>query len=277
MKTKFLVSKNFENRLNFIRQIKGKKIAIYNMPSDLLKEFDLSIDMHKLMKGDYYLENLALCNGKTTVVLIDVLIKHGVYVHPFGKIFSFCEQAKETLIIDTFAFKWDEKQIVRPFLFIDPSILGSSMINFYESENNTIENYYPRIKEFVQMDVTPVEIEVIQYTPTIDELTGYNDLKRQLIMDEKQPKTKIVTSLIKYVDSLKSRELASLKVSSDSVLIQSNKPKNKFLIYEILRDENVKKITFLSSGVFGADEIELNKTRHAIERHNELIRLINGN
>ena len=277
MKTKFLVSKNFENRLNFIRKIKGKKIAIYNIESDLLKEFDLCIDMHKLMKGDYYLENLALCNGETTVVLIDVLIKHGVYVHPFGKIFSFCEQAKETLIIDTFAFKWDEKQIVRPFLFIDPSILGSSMINFYESENNVIENYYTRIKEYIQMDVAPIEIKVIHYTPTDEEIIGYNALKQQLIMDEKQPKTKIVTSLIKYVDGLQSRRFATLKVSSDSILIESNKPKNKFLIYEILRDENVKKITFLSSDIFGADEIELNKTKQAIERHNELIRLLNGN
>lgn len=277
MKTKFLVSKNFQNRLNFIRQIVGKKIAIYNRDSDLLKEFNLCIDMHKLMKDDYYLENLALCDGTTTVVLIDVLIKHGVYVHPFGKIFSFCEQAKETLIIDTFAFKWDEKQIVRPFLFIDPSILGSSMINFYESENNVIENYYTRIKDFIQMDVAPIEIEVIKYEPTHEELSGYNDLKQQLIMDEKQPKTKIVTSLIKYVDELKSRKLASLKASSDSVLIQSNKPKNKFLIYEILRDESVRKISFLSSGIFGADEIELNKTLQALERHNKLIRLLNGN
>lgn len=277
MKTKFLVSKNFDNRLKYIRQIKGRKIAIYNLQSDLLKEFDLCIDMHKLMQGDYYLENLALCNGETTVVLIDVLIKHGVYVHPFGKIFAFTEQAKETFIIDTFAFKWDEKQIVRPFLFIDPSILGSSMINFYESENNVIENYYTRIKDFIQMDVAPIEIEVIKYEPTHEELSGYNDLKQKLIMDEKQPKTKIVTSLIKYVDELKSRKFASLKASLDSVLIQSNKPKNKFLIYEILRDENVKKICFLSSGVFGADEIELNKTLQALERHNELIRLLNGN
>lgn len=277
MKTKFLVSKNFDNRLKYIRQIKGRKIAIYNLQSDLLKEFDLCIDMHKLMQGDYYLENLALCNGETTVVLIDVLIKHGVYVHPFGKIFAFTEQAKETFIIDTFAFKWDEKQIVRPFLFIDPSILGSSMINFYESENNVIENYYQRIKEFIQMDVAPIEIEVIKYEPTPEELFGYNALKQKLIMDEKQPKTKIVTSLIKYVDELKSRKLAAEKVSKDSILIQSNKPKNKFLIYEILRDENVKKISFLSSGIFGADEIELNKTLQAIERHNELIRLLNGN
>lgn len=277
MKTKFLVSKNFDNRLKYIRQIKGRKIAIYNLQSDLLKEFDLCIDMHKLMQGDYYLENLALCNGETTVVLIDVLIKHGVYVHPFGKIFAFTEQAKETFIIDTFAFKWDEKQIVRPFLFIDPSILGSSMINFYESENNVIENYYQRIKEFIQMDVAPIEIEVIKYEPTPEELYGYNALKQKLIMDEKQPKTKIVTSLIKYVDELKSRKLAAEKVSKDSILIQSNKPKNKFLIYEILRDENVKKISFLSSGIFGADEIELNKTLQAIERHNELIRLLNGN
>lgn len=277
MKTKFLVSKNFDNRLKYIRQIKGRKIAIYNTQSDLLNEFDLCIDMHKLMKGDYYLENLALCNGETTVVLIDVLIKHGVYVHPFGKIFAFTEQAKETLIIDTFAFKWDEKQIVRPFLFIDPSILGSSMINFYGSEENTIENYYTRIKPYIEMDVTPIEIEVLKYKPTDTELEAYNAMKQRLIMDEKQPKTKIVTELIKYVDGLESRKKAAKQVSKDSILIASNKPKNKFLIYDILRDENVKKITFLSSGVFGSDEIELNKTLQALERHNDLIRLINGN
>lgn len=276
MRTKFLVSKNFGNRLNFIRKIKGRKIAIYNYQSDLLNEFDLCIDMHKLMKGDYYLENLALCDGKTTVVLIDVLIKHGVYVHPFGKIFAFTEQAKETIIIDTFAFKWDEKQIVRPFLFIDPSILGSSMINFYESEKNTIENYYVRIKPYIKMDVTPVEIEVIKYHPSKQELSSYHSLKQRLIMDEKQPKTKIVTELIKYVDGLESRKKAIKQVSDGCILISSNKPKNKFMIYDILRDENVQKIAFLSSGVFGADEIELNKTKKAIERHNTLIQLLNG-
>lgn len=274
---KFLVSKNQAHRLDFIKKIIGRKIAIYNIESDSLKEFDLCIDMHKLMKGDYYLENLALCNGQTTVVLIDVLIKHGVYVHPFGKIFSFTEQAKETLIIDTFAFKWDEKQIVRPFLFINPSILGSSMINFYESENNIVENYYPGIKEYIQMDVEPIEIEVIKYEPDKNELSDYEALKKRLIMDEKRPKTKIVTELIKYVDALNSRKEASRNVSSESVLVNSNKPKNKFWIYDILRDEKVKKITFLSSGIFGADEIELNKTKQAIERHNTLINLLNGN
>lgn len=277
MKQKFLVSKNFDNRLNYIKKIKGKKIAIYNVDSDLLKEFDISINMNKLMKGDYYLENLALCDGNTTVVLIDVLIKHGIYVHPFGRIFAFSEQAKETLIIDTFAFKWDEKQIVRPFLFIDPAILGSSMINFYEGKKNTLENYYPKIKNYILMDVLPIEIEVVKYQPTKAELVQYNALKKRLIMDEKQPKNKIVNDLIKYVDSLDSKKRVKKSVSSDSFLIESNKPKNKFLIYEILRDNKIKKITFLSSGVFGADEIELNKTKKAIERHNDLIKLFHGN
>lgn len=289
MKTKFLVSKNFYNRLKFIRKIKGKKIAIYNIESDLLKEFDLCIDMHKLMKGDYYLENLALCDGTTTIVLIDVLIKHGIYVHPFGKIFSFCEQAKETLIIDTFAFKWDEKQIVRPFLFIDPSILGSSMINFYESKNNVIENYYPRIKNFIKMDVAIIEIEEIKYNPTQEELTGYDALKQQLIMDEKRPKTKIVTELIKYVDNLESKRNAISNYfdtypksnilfgpNINTAIIQSNNSRIKFKIYELLQNEKISKLVFLSSGIFGADEIELNKTKQAIERHNILVKLFYG-
>jgi hypothetical protein len=276
MKTKFLVSKNLKSRLDFIRRLKGRKIAIFGYKTDIVNEFDVAIDMHQLMKEDYYLNHLAMCNKDTTIVLIDVLVKHGIYVHPFGKIFAFSEQAKETIVIDTFAFKWDEKQIVRPFLFIDPSILGSSMIKFYQGAANTVENYYSAIKTHIKIDVQPLEIEVIQYHPTQEEVGEYNKLKHSLIIQEKQPKNKIVNSLIEFVDNLQSRKAVMGEVA-DSYLVTSNKPKNKFMIYDTLRDENIHKITFLSSNIFGADEIELNKTKLALERHNILIRLLNGN
>ena len=276
MKTKFLVSKNFENRLAFVNKIKGKKIAIYNEKSYLLENYDLAIDMNKLMKGDYFLENLAKCDGETTLVLIDILIKNGVYVHPYGKIYAFTEQSKETLVIDTFAFKWDEKQIVRPFLFINPNLLGSSMINFFEGKENTVENYYKTIKPCIKMDVAPIEIEVIKYEPTQEEIDEYEKQKKIAIYFLQYPKIKVISALIKYVDNLPSKKAAYSRVPPNCVLVTSNKPKNKFWIYDVLKDENVKKVVFLSSGVFGADEIELHKTKDALERHNDLIRLING-
>lgn len=279
MKAKFLVSRNFNERLEFIQSIKGKKIAIYKEESPLLKEFDVCIDMNLLMKDDYMLTNLAKCDSKTTIVLIDILIKSGVYVHPYGKVYNFTEQAKETLIIDSFAFKWDEKQIVRPFLFIDPSILGSSMINFWEGKDNTLENYYKTIKPFIKISTPPLEIQTILYTPTEDEIKAYEVLKERIILTEKLAKTKIVEMLISYVDGLESKKQAFLSNSAkyaNAYVVTSNKPKMKFKVYETLKNEGIEKVFFFSSGVFGADEIELNKTRTAIERHNDLIRLING-
>ena len=276
---KFLVSKNLQDRIDFIKKIKGKKIVIYNEESELLQCFDIAIDMNQLMKNDYYLNHLSECDGETTLVLLDILVKNGVYVHPYGKVFSFTEQAKQTVVIDTFAFKWDEKQIVRPFLFIDPSILGSSMITFYEGKENTVENYFSLVKNHIQMNVKPLEIEVINYIPTEEEVLQYNKLKEKIILVDKLPKTKIVDTLIKYVDGLESKKKAFLDNSKNyknAYVVTSNKPKMKFKIYETLKSEGIEKVVFFSSEKFGADNLELEKTRVALERHNKLIELLNG-
>lgn len=281
MKKKFLVSKNLVNRTRFIKNIKGKKIAIYNYDTPLLKEFDIAIQMNDLMKNDVYLENLAKMDGNTSVVLIDVLVKHGVYVHPYGKIYSFTEQAKDVFIIDSFAFKFTEKGIFRPFLFINPDILGYSLSEFFNEgpfkdfKRNTIEHYYIKIKPFIEIDVKPISIEVIKYHPTKKEIQSYNDLKKKLIENTANPKNKIVTDLIKFIDNLESKKKAAASIPNNGLIEYSNKPKNKFTLYDKLKDEKISRIYFLSSGVFGADEIELEKTMIAINRHNELIRLLN--
>jgi len=280
---RFLVSKNESRRLSFIRQIKGKKIAIYNKKSDLLKEFDLSISLADLNRNHIYLETLAKVDGNTSVVLIDILIKAGVYVNPYGKVYAFTEAAKTTYVIDTFAFKFTEKSIFRPFLFIDPNILGSSLGEFYNTgiykhfEENTVETYYKKVKPHIIMDVDPIEVEVIKFKPTKQEVRDYEKLKKKIIIDDEEPKAKIINTLIKYVDGLESKKKVVDKFkSTNSYFVKSNNPRNKFKVYEALASPDIKKVTFVSSGIFGADEIELSKTKKAIERHNDLIYKILG-
>ena len=47
-------------------------------------------------------------------------------------------------------------------------------------------------------------------------------------------------------------------------------------MYKKILLTNPKKVVFYSSGIYGADEIELSRTRDALIRHNKLIELING-
>lgn len=272
----FLVSKIDKTRIDFINNIQGKKIVIYNKKSPLLDLFDHAINMNLLMKDDYFLSSLSECNKNTSIVLLDILIKNGIYAHPYGKVYKFCESCKDVFIIDTFIFKWDERQIIRPFLFLNSNILGASLINFMTDKNNTIENYFNDVKKYIYLDVSPIEINQINYNPTKNEVEGYNDLKKFLIMEKKYPKNKVITSLIKYVDGLNSKKNVFVKEENNCVNITSNLPNNKFKVYDKLSKNEFKKVVFYSSGIFGADEIELSKTKNAIERHNFLIELING-
>ncbi len=273
---KILISRNESKRLEFIKSIPGKKIAIYNKYNPLLDEFDECIDMSKLMKQEYFLEKILLCDSNTTLVLIDVLVKNGIYVHPYGKIFRFTEAAKETLIIDDFLFRYTERGIVRPFLFVDTSVFGTSMLAFHADESNTVESYVELIRPYIDCQVEEIECEIINYTPTEDEKNGYEKLKNELIIEKKVSKGKLVSELFSYINSMESKKKAFLENSDkygNSFVVTSNEPKMKFKIYDVLKDENVRKIYFFSSG-FGIEKLELNHTKTAIERHNTLIKLL---
>ena len=273
----FLVSRNEDTRKKFISKIKGKMIAIYNRDSSLLDLFDVKVDMNKLMKDDYFLTSLSQCDGNTSVVLVDVLVKNGTYVHPYGRIYKFCETAKKVYIIDSFAFKWDERQIVRPFLFINPSVLGSSLITFMDDDKTCIDTYFDSVKPYIETDFTPIVINCVKFTPTKEEIKGYEELKQRIIMDEKQQKSSIVYNLIKYVDELKSKkEAVKAHKNDEGLIISSNNPRAKMVMYDRLMDAGVNRVTFFSSGHFGADEIELKKMMDALYRHNYLIDLLNG-
>lgn len=274
---KFLVSRDFDERAAFISGIEGKKIAIYHTESPLLEGFDEVIDMKRLMQDEYFLEKIMLCDSNTTLFLVDVLVKNGIYVHPYGKIFRFTELAKQTIIIDDFMFRYDEKNIVRPFLFIDTSVFGTSMLNFHAGEENTVENYAEDIRPFIDCRVDEIECVTINYQPTEEEIAGYEKLKRELVIEQQQTRSKVVHELIKYVDNLRSKQKAFLANSNqygDAYVVTSNQPKLKFKIYDVLKKEKVGKIVFLSSGIFGADELQLKNTRDAILRHNKLIKIL---
>jgi len=272
---KFLVSKKEQDRIQFIKSISGKKIAIYNKKVPELDFFDIKISMKELMNNAIYLERLALSDSNTSIVLIDVMNKNTVYNTLYGRIYSFTETSKAVYIIDTFAFKFDEKQIFRPFLFIDRNILGSSLGEFFNTgiykdfQDNNIDVYLPKILPYIDIKVNKIKINVVKYKPTKKEIEDYTELKRHLIYDKLYPKTKIVNELIKYVDNTDTKKAVIQANKHKKNLIISNKPKNKFKVYDLLSKSD--EITFFSSGVYGADEIELQKTKHALERHNYLI------
>lgn len=278
---KFFVSRNIDDRIDYIKSIPGKTFVIYNKKTDLVDMFDYSADMNKLMDNDYFFEKIVKCDMNVTLILLDVLVKHGIYVHPYGKIFRFTEVAKQTLIIDSFFFRFDEKFIVRPFLFIDTSVFGTSMINFHRDPRSTIENYHPAIAPYVLCKDDEIKVNTIRFTPTEKSVDDYEELKKELIFEKQAKKNSIVNQLIKFVDALPEKREAIDnyidKGNTHNIIIESNLPKTKFDVYNMLADDSqLNEITFVSSGVFGADEIELDKTKRAIVRHNELIRLINN-
>lgn len=284
-KSRFLVSRNAKTRQAFTKAIPGKAIVIHNGPCAYAGQVKASIDMADLMKDNVFLPTLAKMDAHTPVVLMDVLVKHGVYTHPYGKIYAFTSKASAVYIVDSFAFKFTEKGIFRPFLFIDPNILGSSLIEFYNEgpfkdfAENTIDKYIDKVRPHIKTDERPLEVETLKFRVAKDEVAAYEKLKDRLINKEKLPKPSVVNQLIAFVDALPGK----VKVVADqelkqpvgtTLLVKSNDARAKFKMYEALRDPRIDRVVFFSSGKFGSDELALAESRDALVRHNELLTLL---
>jgi hypothetical protein len=283
---RFLVSRNPITRQAFTKAIPGKAIVIHNGPCAYAGQVKVSVDMADLMKDDVFLPALAKMDANTPVVLMDVLVKHGVYTHPYGRIYSFTEKAAgKVYIVDSFAFKYTEKGIFRPFLFMDQNILGSSLMEFYNEgpfkdfAANTIEHYIDKVRQHITTDAKPLEVDTVKFRVTKDELMNYEKLKDRLINKEKLPKASVVNQLIAYVDALpgKVKAVAEQELGlavGTTLLVKSNNPKSKFKMYEALRDPRIDRVVFFSSGKFGADELALAESRDALVRHNHFLALL---
>lgn len=282
MKKPFLISKNEARRNESIRSVKGRKLAIYHGDTPLLGLFDVVVDFTSLMQDSYYLEHLVKCDGNTTVFLIDCMVKHGAYVHPYGRVWQFTEHAKATKVIDRYAFRYDERAIFRPFLYIDRNILGSTISEFYNEgpfkdyAENKVELYAKKVAPHIDCDIMPLEIEVVHYKPSKKERSDYDALKERLVKDMSKSKSHIVSELIKFVNGTDSRKkaLASVKPEAGRIIVESNHPKGKFKLFDAIGMATDAKPVFFSSGYYGADELALKQSLGALERHNDLIRIL---
>lgn len=291
MSIKYLVSNSIPERMNFIKKSKpfGKRIAIFNhVPLRSLESyFDSWYKLSDLYNDETFLKLLAVIDSKTSIFIIDMGLDYcsfkADYIKPYTKLHPLSSQAKETFIIDSFAFYNTEKSIYRPFLYIDPEIIGSTVQEFYNSkgfehfEENKIENYYKVIKPFIKISTKPLDIEVISYEPTNEEKKSYEKLKEDVIMVQKFPKQKVITSLQKFINSSYSKLKAIKKIDDDDILsVTENTNKSRVQMYKDILINNPSKIVFYSSNFYGIDEIELSRTKDALIRHNKLIKLING-
>lgn len=286
----YLVSNSIPERMDFIKKSKpfGKRVAIYNqIPMRGLESyFDEWYSLTELYKDEIFLKMLAKINKKTSIFLIDLGLDYcsfqANYIKPFTKLHPICGQAKETFIIDGFAFYNTEKAIYRSFLYIDENIIGSTVQEFYNTgaykdfTGNLVENYVEKIRPYMKISVKPIEIEIIKYTPTEKEKEDYEKLKQEIIIDKQYPKIKVIRLLQEFVNNTQSKKSAIIETEKDVLNVTKNDNNSRVLMYKNILLNNPKKVIFYSSGIYGADEIELSRTRDALFRHNKLIELLNG-
>lgn len=292
IKTRYFVSNNVNARMAFVKKSKpfGKRIAIYNkIPvRDLASYFDKCIKLTDLYKDEVFLNLLPSIDSKTSIFLIDLGIDYcsfqANYIKPYTKLMPICQQTKHTFIIDGFAFYNTEKSIYRPFLYIDDRILDSTVQEFYNSgalykdfDGNKVENYCNKIKPYIEIQNKPIEIQSIHYTPTDKEKKDYEALKEDIIMCKKLSKVRVISELQKFIRNSSSRKKALSQFKDSGFLIEENTANWRKKMYSEIILHNHKSITFIESGFYGIDNLELSRTKEAIIKHNKLINLINGN
>lgn len=288
---KFLVSKCTKERQMFIKNnsLGCHAIGIYNqLPIDDLKSyFSESYSLQELYNDEVFLLLLAKIGKGTKLFFIDLGIDYcsfkADYIKPFTKLNPLFQQAGETFIIDYFAFYNTEKSIYRPFLYIDDLVLDSTVQQFYNSKgyedfiDNTVEKYYQKIKPYIEINVKPLVIETISYEPTDIEKHQYQLLKEDIILNKKYPKQKVIRLLTEFIENSTSKKEIIKPILDNSVLnVYAISSKMRIEMYKKLRNPNIKKVVFYTSNYYGVEKIELELTLDAIQKHNELIRLING-
>ncbi len=287
-KIKYFVSRKIKERIDFVRNIKtkDKKVAIYNhIPLRELEAcFDECIKLTDLYKDQVFLNTLPKINNKTVVFFVDLGLDYCTflpnYIKPYLKLTPIRQQTDNVYLIDGFAFYNTEKSIYRPFLYIDDGILSTTVQEFYnvgiykDFEGNKVENYIDKIRPYIDIRTKPIEIQVVSYSPLKKEKREYEALKERVIMTEKLSKQRVVNELQKFIKSSKSLESVLLKEKEGDVLyVEENTTNSRKKMYKDIILQNPKKVVFYDSGFYGIDQIELERTKGALTRHNKLIEL----
>lgn len=287
--SKFLVTTSYQDRYDYINNLTAnKKIAIYNKVNigELNDLFDYVYRLDDLYKDEIFLKMLSNIDRNTIVFFIDLGFDYcsfkANYLKSYTKLNPIYQQARDIYIIDGFAFYYTEKSIYRPFLYINPDILNSTVQEFYnmdkyvEFDDNRVEKYYNKIKPYIEIKTKEIEIETITYSPNISEIEDYNRLKEEVIMNRQLPKVKVINTLLNFIDNSESKKMAIMPSIKGILNVTHNNSKSRIDIYKNLLTGQFNKVRFYSSGIYGCDELELNLTKDALNRHNKLIELING-
>ena len=137
-----------------------------------------------------------------------------------------------------------------------------------------MENYYKPIKPYVEVKTKPLDIETVPYEPTAKEKQEYEKLKKEVILEKKYPKVKVLRLLNEYVESTSTKKKALRKTEEGILNVTENTAISRKAMYKDILLTIPRKIVFYSSGYYGADEIELSRTRDALKRHNTLLELL---
>lgn len=290
MKPHYHIGTDPARRTAFIRATPrtGRRVAVHNQVplGALSSEFDAVITLKELYDDQTFLRFLATVDRTTTLFYMDMGLDYcsfkGDYIAPYLRLHPLYQQAGDTYIVDGFAFYNTEKSIYRPFLYLKGSPLKSSVQEFYnvgpyaDYTGNRVENYAPLVKPHLDLHAKPTKVTTVRYKPTAKERAAYEALKEDLIMKKQYPKTKVVRLLLDFVDATATKRKAVPATPDGRYHVLRNDARARVAMYKALLANPAQEVVFYTSGHYGADEMELGRTRDALLRHNTLIALCHG-
>lgn len=276
-------------RKEVIEQLPRPRYAIWNRfqaAEEMEGLFDGTYRLSDLFKDEVFFDALAKIDGSASLVFFDLGIDTCVatpsYIKEYTKLRPLSLSAARTIQFDHFVFYFTEKAIYRPFLYCNQTVFDATLQEFYGVgpykgfDGNRVENYVEVVRPFIECEVDPIPIEVVSYQPTQAEIDLYEATKYRLIMQDRRGKQTVINGLFDLIRNFESKRAAIASYTGDGILIEDNDSRRRYDVYEQAIDDFGQKLVFFRSGVFGADEMALDATVGAIQRHNDLVRLLNA-
>lgn len=287
MKPIWLV-KDLDLRRQVIEDLPRPRYAVWSRfePVGLEGLFDKVYRLSDLFTDEVFFDALAKVDGSSSLVFldvgIDICVTQPTYIKEYTKLRPLSLAAKTTLQFDHFAFYFSEKAIYRPFLYFNQTVFDATLQQFYgvgpykDFDGNRVEKFADVVRPWIECRVKPIPIEVIEYRPTQEELATYEQAKYRLIMVERKGKPTVINGLFDLIASFQSKRDAIESYKGDGLVVANNDIRKRFNVYDQARASSGRPLVFFSSKTLGVDEMSLEATVGAIDRHNDLVRLLNG-
>lgn len=276
-------------RKQVIEQLPQPRYAIWNRfraAEEMEGLFDGVYRLDELFKDEVFFDALAKVDGSASLVFfdlgLDICVAQPSYIKEYTKLRPLSLQAGGTIQFDHFAFYWTEKAIYRPFLYVNTPVLDASLHEFYgagphkDYTGNQVENYVEKVRPYIECEAIKIPVDIVTYQPTQAEIDEYEATKYRLIMVERRAKSTVVNGLFELIRKFETKRSAMDAYEGDGILIEDNDSRRRYDVYEAAIREYGRPLVFFRSGVFGVDEMALDATVGAIQRHNKLVELLRG-